>query len=210
MALLEPARFASTYAVEPNFGDCRFKENKASKARWMLDHLNCTFLTDGDDLRIKGMLESLMAHPAASRIMTDGLSEVSLRWTDSATGLACKSRADYWVKTTRLVADLKSTEDASPRAFARSCAQWRYHVQDAQYRSGFDACGETIEFFAIIAIEKEPPYATAVYTLDQDAVARGYAAVRRNITTLQECLESGEFPSYSNGVEQLALPAWAA
>lgn len=210
MALLEPDRFKRTYAVAPDFGDQRYKENKERKAAWLADHPGVEMLSHDADERIIGMLGSVMRHPAASRLILDGQQEVTLRWKDPITGLACKARADYWVKSKRLCVDLKSTEDASPETFSRSVYKWGYHLQDALYRMGFAECGEPIEHFAILAVEKEPPYAVAVYTLDRDAVAKGFSAARVAMDRLAECIAANDFPSYSDGVTELSLPPWAA
>lgn len=210
MALLEPARFAETYVIRPDFGDCRVKENKERKAAWEATYGGRTEMASEEQADILGMLKSVMEHPAGARLLVGGEPEVTLRWKDPLTGLPCKSRADYWVKSKRFVVDIKTTEDASPKGFARSVANFRYHVQDALYRDGFRACGEPIEHFAILAVEKKAPYAVAVYTLDADAVARGYHASRSNIAVLADCLARNAWPSYSEGVEELGLPSWAA
>jgi PDDEXK-like uncharacterized protein DUF3799 len=209
-ALLEPKVFEATYAVQPDFGDCRFKEAKANKAAWLEMNYGKLALSADDGARITGMIASIMKHPAASRLIAEGQAEVTLRWTDESTGLACKSRADYWVKSKRFVVDAKSTEDASPEAFAKSVYKWGYQKQDALYRAGFAACGERIDHFALLAVEKEAPYACAIYVLDADAVAKGHSSVRRDIAMLSECLSTDSWPGYSAGVETLSLPPWAA
>jgi exodeoxyribonuclease VIII len=209
-SVLEPAVFAGTYVVQPDFGDCRFKANKAARDFWLEENAGKYIISADDSLAIAGMTASLRAHPAASKILVEGDPEVTLRWTDPETGLPGKSRADYHVKAKRLVADLKSTEDASPEAFARSVYKFRYHVQDALYRLAFAQCGEPIHHFALVAVEKDPPFAVAVYTLDEEAVARGLQAARKDISTLQACLETDSWVAYSNGVETLSLPRWAA
>jgi hypothetical protein len=208
--ILEPQVFAATYSVLPDFGDCRVKANKEAKQAWFAANDGRTFISEDMLATIRGMEAAVRKHPAASRILLDGESEVTIRWTDESTGLPCKSRADYYVRDKRLVADLKSTEDASPEAFMRSVAKYRYHVQDALYRDGFRACGEAIDHFALVAVEKEPPFGVAVYTLDADAVAKGYSLARSNIELMSACLCNDSWPAYSNGVETLSLPRWAA
>lgn len=209
-AVLEPKVFAATYVVRPDFGDCRMKGTKAARDKWLEENISAIVISEDDAATIAGMAKSIAAHPAASKIIADGIPEVTLRWVDLDTGLKCKSRADYYVRGKRLVADLKSTEDASEEAFARSVYKYRYHVQDALYRAGFAACGEPIEHFALVAVEKDPPYAVSVYTLDADAVGRGYAAARANMATMAECVASDQWLAYSNGVRTLSLPRWAA
>lgn len=210
MKVLEPERFKSLYVVQPDFGDCRYKENKANRDAWLKEHAGFRFLDPNEMRAIEDMFISVMRHPAASRLVVEGAQEVTVRWVDQATGLRCKSRADYYVPQRRIVVDLKSTLDASEDKFKRTVYDRRYHAQDALYRAGFAECGEPIEYFALLCVEKEPPYAVAVYVLDEDAVAKGFNAARRDITRLAECLETDHWPSYSDGVRQLSLPPWAA
>lgn len=206
MGIFEPDRYVATYIIEPKFGG---KGAKARQAAWRSEHAGRIFISAKDDALVQNMMAAVYRHPAASRIVMDGAGEVSLSWRDEITGLMCQARGDYYVKKRRLVADLKSTDDASEEEFGRSAARYRYHVQDALYRMGFAACGEPIDHFAIIAVEKDPPHAVAVYTLDEDAVRKGYEATRRDMDRLKECLEKNHWPSYGDGVNELPLPPWA-
>ncbi len=210
MMILEPERFRATYREQPDFGDGRTKEGKAARARWAEENAGALPISKADAEKLGGMFVSVMRHPAASRLILEGQSEVTLSWQDAITGLRCKSRADYYVPKRHLAVDLKSTEDASPNEFKRSVYNYRYHVQDALYRAAFKECGAPIQHFAILAVEKSPPYACAVYVLDQDAVARGFSSARQGIERLADCLKRNEWPSYSDGIEELSLPHWAA
>lgn len=208
MAQLEPARFESTYVVLPDFGDYRSSKNRAARDAWLAERPGVQTLTEDEYRDLHEMIAAIMRHPAASRLVAEGLPEVTLRWRDEITGLRCKSRADWWVKSKRLAVDLKSTDDASQDAFARAAHRYRYTSQDAMYRMGFDACGERIDHFALIAVEKAPPYGVAVYTLDEDAVAYGYRSVRRDMDVLAECVRTNEWPCYAGEVRDLSLPGW--
>lgn len=210
MLVLEPERFARTYAVRPDFGDMRTKAAKERRETWLAAHPGVTELPADDDEAMRGMLAAVYKHDAASRLILEGSSEVTLRWRDAMTGLRCKARADYWVKGKRLAVDLKTTDDASPDEFARSVYKYGYAQQDALYRAGFLACGEPIDHFAIVAVEKAPPHAVAVYVLDADAVGKGYTATRRGIERLADCIKHDDWPAYGDGINELSLPRWAA
>jgi len=209
VALLEPAEFPKLYRTPPAFGDLRTPANKQRKLAWEMEHAGKRDLSEKDGKTIAGMLRSVMSHPTASRLIADGQSEVTLRWVDEETGLLCKSRADYYVRSKRMAVDVKTTQDASPDEFARSVYNFGYHRQDALYRDGFRNVGEPIDHYAILAIEKEPPYAVAVYVLDADAVGKGFTSVRLDMDRMAECVRSGEWPAYAPGVSELALPRWA-
>jgi hypothetical protein len=209
-AILQPDVFAATYAVEPAFGDCRLKANKTARDAWREEHAGRQLVSSADWERISGMAAAVRAHPIASKAFVGGQPELTLSWKDETTGLQCKARADYYTRKLGLCADLKSTQDASAEAFRKSVAKFRYHVQDALYRSGFHAVGAPLQHFLLVAVEKAAPYAVAVYQLDDDAVGRGYSASRRNIETMARCLETGVWPGYPTAIQPLDLPPWAA
>jgi hypothetical protein len=208
-ALLEPEKFGRTYATEPDFGDCRFKANKAARDEWRMQHAGAVLIPSDDMVAILGMVSSVRRHPIAGRMVHNGMPELTCTWVDSDTGIRCKCRADYFIRRHRMVVDVKSTLDAREKAFRVDSAAYRYHVQDAFYRQGFEAVGEPIDHFALIAVEKEEPFAVAVWELDAGDVAKGLEHARRNLDTLAHCLELDEWPAYSQSIRTLKLPPWA-
>jgi hypothetical protein len=218
-ALLEMARFQDSHYVVPKFGDCRKKENKAARDAWRTangwvdDDVGIpgkTQISDEEFSDIEGMVLSVVGHPLAGKMLADGEPELTVRWRDAHTGLECKARPDYYVRKRRMVVDVKSTFDASFDGFKKSIANYNYHVQAALYRDGLEACGERVEHFLFVAVEKKPPYALAVYTLDAQAAAKGYDIARTGIEKLAECMRTGEWPSYPATIQTINLPAWAA
>lgn len=217
VALLEPERFVDTYTTMPRFDDLRgangrgtTKAYKEAVAAWRESNADKTPLSAEDMTTIERMVASVRAHPLASKMIRDGIPEVTLRWRDESTGLECRARADYYVRSRKMVVDVKTSRDASFTEFRRSVVNYRYHVQDALYRAAFGAVGEPIQHFVFVVIEKTPPYAVAVYTLDSDGIQRGYAHASQDIATLAECLRNDAYPGYPVTIQTLDLPPWAA
>jgi hypothetical protein len=209
-ALLEPEVFERTFAAEPDFGDCRKTANKAKRDEWRAEHAGATLLSPQQYDDVRGMIASVRRHPLGAAVIRDGQPELTVTWRDEWTGLPCKARADYYVPGLEMVVDPKSALDASWDGFRRSVVSHRYHVQDALYRAGFAAAGAQVRHFVFLAVEKVKPYAVAVYTLDADAIGKGYSAARRDIDTLGECIRENVFPGYPETVQTLDLPPWAA
>jgi hypothetical protein len=103
------------------------------------------------------------------------------------------------------LADIKTTQDASPAAFAKTAAQLRYHVQAAWYLRFFP----NKRRFLFIAIEKTAPYECAVYEMDQAAIDQGNAEIDKQLEFFKSCQEFNSWPGYSTAVEKLTLPNWA-
>jgi hypothetical protein len=209
-ALLEPGLYETAYAVVPKFGDCRKTENKKRRDDWRAENEGRKILEHEDAIAIAGMVRSIEAHPLASRMLRDGIPELTLKWTDPETGLVCKGRADYFVESLGMCVDVKTTDDARPGSFAKSVANFGYHRQHAFYEWGFSRCGSPVESFCFLAVEKRPPYLVALYSLDEAAVALGLEWSRRTLDKFAECVERGEYPGYSPEIETLSLPRWAA
>jgi hypothetical protein len=208
-ALLEPDKFDASYTVEPDFGDCRFKANKANRDAWRAEHASHEHLSEEAARCIRGMVNSIRRHPLAGKMIREGKSELTLKWRDPESGLTCKSRLDYYVESRAMIVDAKSTLDARWAKFRRQIVDHRYHVQDALYRSAAVELQLPVQFFVFIACEKTPPYGVATYTLDADGIGRGYSAARADIDTLAACMRDNVWPGYPVGIQEIELPPWA-
>jgi exodeoxyribonuclease VIII len=161
-----------------------------------------TPVSAGDMDAALAMASAVRSHQAAAALLRSGQPEQSFWWDDSDTGLRCKCRPDWLNGAT--VVDLKTTTDASPAGFAKSCAAFRYHVQASHYLAGLPA-----ERFIFIAVEKTYPYAVGVYQLDADAMQRGDELRKQNMRMIADCRAINEWPGYSTTCESLSLPKWA-
>jgi hypothetical protein len=218
-AILEPDVFASTYAAEPDFGDCRktdrtttedARENKLRRNEWRAKHAGREFISTDEFAMLCGMRDSVRRHPLARGMVTGGKSEVTAIWTDTMTGLRCKIRADHFIGSKFLITDLKTTKDASPRSFARDAFNYNYHWAHALYRAGFAALGLPAKHFWFLAVEKTPPYAVATYQLDEPGIAAGHERVRSLMMLLADCVRRNEWDAYPVKVQTLETPKWAA
>lgn len=196
-AVLEPLRIVRA----PKF-DKRTKAGKEDCAEFYAGLDANDVAVDPDTYEVVSrMSESVMNHPFAFHIFENGKAEKSV--FRELVGVKCKCRPD-WVSDLGFIADLKSSDDASPDGFSRSIAKWRYHVQDAFYS---DLCG--IPDFCFVVVEKSPPYLCAVYVIDCDDTQQGRDEYLRDLETYKACMESGEWSGYSKEVEVIKLPKWA-
>jgi len=196
-AVLEPDQLASRYGIAP---DRRTNAGKAAVAA--MEAAGIEAVTAPEMEQAMAMAASVRSHQAAAALLRDGKAEQSFWFDDIATGLRCKCRPDWYTGST--IVDLKTTVDASPKGFAKSVAQWRYHVQQSHYLAGTFA-----ERFVFIAVEKCYPYAVGVYELDADAVQFGDYERRNNLQTIADCRAISEWPGYGNTIQPLSLPKWA-
>jgi hypothetical protein len=202
MAVLEEERFDRTYFEGPQV-------SRSTKA-WKDAAKDCPgTLLPADEFRaIQGIVASIKRHPSASKALygPEGVNEA----TFIAGGLKC--RADRVTKAGVLV-DLKTTIDASAGAFAKSVANFNYHIQAAYYMRVVEmATGHRPRGFSFVAVEKSPPYACQVFFASSTMIAEGESRVDEMLGLLEGMRqEHGDkpWPSYSDEPTILDLPRWA-
>jgi hypothetical protein len=166
-------------------------------------------LLEADWVRVNDMADALTHHPFAAGLLEHGQPEVSAYAVDPATGILLRGRFDWlgeWI-----ISDYKTAKDASPEGFARSVANYGYHMQAAWYLDLCELNGEPREAFAFVVQEKAEPYMVAVYDLDDTALEIGARRNRRALDLYRQCLDEDRWPGYADGADftTLALPRWA-
>ena len=160
--VLEPKLFPVSYQL---LDDKRTKAGKAQALALQEKGIE-TFTTSDMDI-MKGMYKSLCLNEFTNKTIiwdtlkdTKGLAEQSYWWKHRETGLQCKCRCDYVIDD--MVIDLKTTGEggASPEAFTRTIASFKYFLQAAHYLQGTGA-----KRFIFVAVEKVFPYSVGVYEL---------------------------------------------
>jgi len=207
--VLELDQWDARYVTAPDGIDRRTKMGKAEWEVFTTASTGRTVLTKADADLVMRMGRAVFGHPAAAMLLgLPGKAETTHMWTDAATGLQCKCRPDWLTDDGRIMVDVKTTENASPREFARSIATWRYHVQAAWYLDGIEqSTGTRPEQFLFVCVEKKS-FACAVYAADAEMIAAGAKAAARDLEMLATCKAADAWPGYSDQIEPISLPAW--
>lgn len=216
--VLEPERFASTYGKLPDFGSMQSAKNRARRDEWLgYQPKDRVFLHPRQFDLVAGMRESLMRHRTARLMVERGQREVVFRWIDPETGLACQSKIDLFDEGLAFALDLKSCLSASEDLFGRTIANYRYHVQHAMYAEASKAVGLPIKNFLLVPVEKEPPYFSAIYQIDEAAEEKGFELLARSLRKLADAMAryvrgddlDDAFPAYGHSIRTIHLPGWA-
>jgi hypothetical protein len=197
--------------VMVQFDDFRKKEAQAQRDAILAE--GKTPMTQKQMLRLTDASVAIRKNIEAQGIVLDGRSEVPLDWTERASNgleVVCRGKADHVKGVTTY--DLKSIECASEDAIARQIYNMAYDVQHAAYLRAFRAKNPTLagrEKFVFIFFELEPPYSVTPVVLDGNGRHIGEQRWQRAIDRWAECVASGKFPHYVDGVKQISLPTWA-
>jgi hypothetical protein len=204
-AVLEPERFASEYMLLRSVTDRRASEYKQAVAVWGAERV----LTGTEADKVAGMQESCRNNAAARAYFDQPhRTELSVIATDPETGVIVRCRFDLITDSGRAL-DLKKTQDVRGDAFARSVANYRYHVQAAFYSDVWEwATGEKLQGFDFLAVEEQMPHASRIFTLDEEAIELGRAQYRADLNLYAKCLDSNEWPGIDCEPQTISLPGW--
>ena len=206
--LLEPDEFDKRFIVAPAFNR-RTTAGKAAEAEFLAEcyGMGMTVMDAEQGRKLKLMRDSALAHPAARWLLeAEGHCEASIYWNDDETGELCRIRPDKFLKWQPVVIDVKKVADMN--RFATHVAEFRYHVQDAYYREGFQQQYGEYPLFVFIAVSESIDcgrYPVRVFQLSEDDVAAGYDQFRRDLRTYHECRETDNW----GGIEEITRPEWA-
>lgn len=202
-AILEPERFATDYMMLREVIDRRASAYKEACKVWSAERV----LTGSEADRVAGMQESVLSHPVLGRfVKATGRCELSVFATDPETGVLVKCRFDKLLDA-KLAIDVKKTQDL--RDFGKSVANYGYHMQAAFYTDVWKwATGEDLDGFMFAAVEEQMPHASAMITIDDEAMDIGRMEYRKALNTYAECFERDEWNGIYQELAPVQLPSW--
>lgn len=194
------------YNVMPKI-DKRTKEGKAKIALFMATKGDKEILSKDDADLVEGMKKSIDAHPMASTLLSGGVPEQSIYWSDESTGELCKMRADYLKQEERIIVDLKTTSDIDN--IEKSIVNFGYDRQAAFYKEGFEQhFGMELEAFIFVFVSKEKSlgrHRVRVIQLHEDDMEAGKFKWKLALSKIHSAKMENNFLE----IETITLPAWS-
>lgn len=164
-------------------------------------------LAEAEYEQLKTMQKTLLAKPYHAALLNGGYAEVSVFWTDEATGLPCKCRFDYWKP--HWVTDLKTTTSIADCNIRYQIPDLGYDVSGAMYMAGVDALRKLLaqglevheqginpEFikqflasetrFVFLMQEKDAPYDTRALAVTEPFAACGIGKFHQGLLVAKE------------------------
>lgn len=200
--ILEPESCENAFHVKPEGMKFSNKEGIA----WRDAHQYRSIITAEQAAAMRGMRESVLAHPIARKFIERSLLEQNVFSDDG--GIRLKARLDMLPDSGNSLADLKTCESADDLGFSKSIDSYAYHYQAAFYLDVCKLAGRDFSQWIFIAVEKEPPFLCVVYNLDQLAIEYGRRLYRRDLQVYRNCLESGIWPGYPADLSEISLPQY--
>ena len=100
-------------------------------------------------------------------------------------------------KDTIIIVDYKTTQSCEPNAFASSIKKYKYDLQAAWYKRGFEKAGFKVAGFYFVAQEKKYPYACKIFKMKASDMEEKWQVLEQYLGEYKEVL-NGKQPSVYN------------
>lgn len=204
MAILEPETFKTI--VVPVEGH---RANKEVKTRIAELESDGKYVCKPNEYEAAiEMMNGIQSSSIASKLLSGGVAERSIRWRDESTGVLMKCRPDY-LRPDGVVVDIKTFDNLTEENIERQINKMKYHWQSAFYLSGVNQLNQTkSKMFAHIFIDTKT-FCPRVVVLDDASLEKAEEQLRPIIDQYAVCLKEDKWPGYSDEILTVALPHYA-
>jgi hypothetical protein len=149
---------------------------------------------------IQAMLESCFADKVIQGLIKNTEYQLSVFWTDENTGLRLKTRPDICKRKKNVIINVKTTEDGSPKGFAKDLVKYDYPIQACHEITGCMQSGviESIDNYFWLVVEKKAPFNATVYDFDQEDLKMGMDELHYLYNRIKKANDQNLFPGYSD------------
>jgi hypothetical protein len=205
------------YVVEPDYGDCRKKENKAARDEWRAANTGRKPVSAEDMDTVKRIEEAVRKHPLATQLLANGEPEVS--WRHQLPDFAIQCRTDWWSEAgcelsggEPYFVDLKTTSSLSDDVFgnwAKSYERHGYFRQAPFYAAVLgEVLGRPVRKMFYIVVENREPYGVMVFAPSPESFLQGWVETLEDLKRMAQCYQSNEWPGYPKTLQTIDLPSY--
>ena len=212
---LEPEQFENEFVIAPKF-DRRSKAGKEEVIAWEQANQGKMLTSEEDVVNATRMAKNLRTLSIYKEMQNNyGMAEASFFFTDPIFGLNLRVRPDWHIAPCSefpngLIIDLKTTDDARPMAFSRTCANFAYDLSASMYREGFQQAYNTEDKppFIFLVAERNTPFNVKQYKASDLFLSVGDNRYNKAKEQLAESLLIDEWDGYSKELEDIYLPSY--
>lgn len=150
--------------------DYRTKENSEWKTNFFETNKKKYIISTQDNENIKAMIANCELDSTVCALLKNTDYQTSLYWTDEKTGVKIKTRPDVMKVNRPVIVDVKTTKDASPKMFAKDCANYDYPTQAIiQIRGAIETGLFTqVDKYYWIVVENNAPFDVVIYEFNKE------------------------------------------
>ena len=124
-------------------------------------------------------------------LLNDSYYEVSCYTIDATTGLSIRLRPDILPKSKSTIVDIKSCIESSPKRFKSDVYSYGYSISAAFYLDFLKR-----ENYVFAAIEKQAPFQSSLYVLNDDMVEYGRQQYRMALDLIKWSIDNNYWCDY--------------
>lgn len=202
--VLEPERFFDSFSV--------WEGGRRAGAAWdsfkTIAGMEGKIIVKPEELAdYHAITASVHANREAHRLIESTQHEVSIFWEDRGLG---KGKARIDAIDDKVTADLKTAASIEEWAFVSHCYKFGYHIQLGWQRYGLRLLGREPKQFALIAVEKKPPFDCVVYWPDDAFLDEGERQALEIAKRFRIAQYTNSWPGISDEPLPLSLPRYVA
>lgn len=156
------------------------KAGREERDAFVQENQNKTVIRNGEAQICEAIYQNYLHHPIAPKVMQN--SKIEYSHYGEIQGIPIRTRPDGYNLNNRIIWDIKSCQDSSPKAFRRDIFTHEYHVQVAFNCEALKAI-TGLDFdprdFRFLAVETNYPYSCEWYALPQDIIDLGYKKMEK-------------------------------
>ncbi|MAH48262.1 hypothetical protein CMI37_20730 [Candidatus Pacearchaeota archaeon] len=147
-------------------------------------------------------------HEPLKGILSSAKAEVS--FYAEIDGIKLKSREDLWCPEDRSVWDVKSnSKGMDDEALEKIIFNNGYHFSAAHHMNVMNAAGFPVNRWGWIFVSTGTPCPHIIIKeADEELLEAGRRDWKYAFETLKECIETGEWRGYYQGIQKIGLPEW--
>ena len=189
--ILEPEFFKSNYIVTPKF-DMRTNEGKRLSADFKEQSQGKVCLNGDEYEMIVNMGSNAATNKTLVELLKDSYRELSCYTVDEKTGLHLRMRPDCFANNKSTIVDIKTCQMSGYKYFKNDIYKFGYSISSAFYCDFLKR-----ENYVFCAIEKTPPYQTALYVLSDEMMEYGRGQYRMALDLMRWCIDNFYYPTYN-------------
>jgi hypothetical protein len=189
--ILEREFFDQTYKVMPKF-DMRTKAGKDAYTEFQQQSDGKILLNTDEFAMITEMGKSASRSNTFVELIENSYRELSCYTVDEISGLPIRMRPDSFSRNKSTITDIKTCQSSSYKAFKGDVYKFGYSITAAFYMDFLKR-----ENYVFCAIEKQAPYQTGLYMLDDTMIDYGRQQYRMALDLIKWSRENDYWCEYN-------------
>lgn len=203
-AILETETLTGAFHVKPD----KMSFSTTAGKEWKADHQDRVIISQKNADKLKGMAASVWRHPKARALLHGAQTERNM-FAEDAEGTIRKGRLDIVPNWGPYIADPKSIVALEEGKMEKAIFERRYFVQAAYYIDLAQLCGVEKTEFALIFVEKTPPYLVSVRPVSQEEIGWGRMVYQADLARLRNCIATDAWPGDPADGSPIGIPGYA-